>query len=38
MMMKVNDVVQKIPMTYRDSQVSCIVVMMVVANVEYLPS
>ena len=37
-MMNMYDDVPKIPMTYRDSLVSCIVVMMVVLDVEYLPS
>ena len=32
------DDIPKLPMTYRDSPVSCTVVMMVVVNVEYLPS
>ena len=31
--MKMHDVVLKIPMTYRDSPVSCTVVMMVVVDV-----
>ena len=34
--MKMNDVVPKLPMTYRDSPVSCAVIMMVVVDVEYL--
>ena len=38
LMMNMQDVVPKIPMTYRDSPVSSTVVMMVVADVEYLPS
>ena len=37
-MMKINDDVPKLPMAYRDSPVSCTVVMMVVVDVEYLPS
>ena len=37
-MMKMYDDVPKIYMTYKDSLVSCIVVMMVVVDVEYLPS
>ena len=35
--MKMYDDVPKLPMTYRDSPISCIVVMMVVVDVEYLP-
>ena len=38
LMMKMHDVVLKIPMKYRNSLVSCTVVMMVVVDVEYLPS
>ena len=38
LMMKMHDVVPKISMTYRDSSVICTVVMMVVVDVEYLPS
>ena len=38
LMMKMHDVVPKLPMTYRDSPVCCTVVMMVVVDVEYLPS
>ena len=38
LMMKMYDDVLKIPITYRDSPVSCIVVMIVVVDVEYLPS
>ena len=30
--------VPKLPMTYRDSPISCTVVIMVVVDVEYLPS
>ena len=37
-MMKMYDFVPKLPMTCRDSPISCTVVMMVVVNVEYLPS
>ena len=37
-MMKMYDDVPKIPMTYIDSPLSCTVVMMVVVDVEYLPS
>ena len=37
-MMNMHDVAPKIPMTYRDSPVSCTVVMMVFVDVEYLPS
>ena len=37
-MMNMYDDVPKLPMTYRDSPVSFIVVMMVVVDVEYLPS
>ena len=37
-MMKMYDDVSKIPMTYRDSPVSCRVIMMVVVDVECLPS
>ena len=36
--MKMHDVVPKIPLTYRDSPVTYVVVMMVVSDVEYLPS
>ena len=36
--MKMHDVVPKLLMTFRDSPVSCTVVMMVVVDVEYLPS
>ena len=32
------DDVPKLPMTYRDSPVNCTVVMMVIVDVEYLPS
>ena len=38
LMMKMHDVVPKIYMTYIDSPDSCTVVMMVVVDVEYLPS
>ena len=38
-MMKMYDVVSKLPMTYRVSPVNCIVVIVVVSTmVEYLPS
>ena len=37
-MMKMYDDVPKLNMTYRYSLVSCTVVMMVVVDVEYLPS
>ena len=37
LMVKMHDVVPKLHMTYRDSPLSCIVVMMVVVDVEYLP-
>ena len=37
-MMKINDDVPKLPMTYRDSPISCTVMMMVIVDVEYLPS
>ena len=37
-MMNMYDDVLKISMTYRDSLVSCTVVMMVVVDVEHLPS
>ena len=37
-MMTMYDDVPKLPMTYRDSPVNCRVVMMVVVDVEYLPS
>ena len=36
--MKMYDDVPKLPMAYRDSQGNCRVVMMVVVDVEYLPS
>ena len=36
--MKMHDIVPKLPMPYRDSLVSCTNVMMVVVDVEYLPS
>ena len=36
--MKMYDDVPKLPMTYRDSPVICTVVMMVVDDVEYVPS
>ena len=36
--MKMHDVVPKLPMTYSDSPVSFIVVIMVFVDVEYLPS
>ena len=36
--MKMKDDVPKLSMTYRDSPVSCTVVVTVVAVVEYLPS
>ena len=37
--MKMHDVVPKLPMTYRDSPVTCtVVVVVVVDDVEYLPS
>ena len=38
LMMKMHDVVPKLPMRYRDSPISCTIVMMVVVDVEYLPS
>ena len=38
LMMNMHDGVPKLPMTYRDSLVSCTVVMMVFVDVEYLPS
>ena len=38
LMMKMPDVVPKLPMTYRDSPISCTIVMMIVADVEYLSS
>ena len=38
LVMKMYDDVPELPMTYRDSPVSCTVVMMVVVDVEYLPS
>ena len=38
LMMKMHDVVPKLPMTYRDSPVSFTVVIMVVLDWEYLPS
>ena len=37
-MMTMSDDIPKLPMTYRDSPVSCTVVRMVVVDVEYLPS
>ena len=37
-MMKMYDDIPKLPMTYRDSPVICTHVMMVVVDVEYLPS
>ena len=36
--MKMHDVVPKLPMPYRDSPVSCTVVTVVAADIEYLPS
>ena len=36
--MKMHDVVPKLPMTYRDSLVKRIVVAVVAADIEYLPS
>ena len=38
LMMNMYDDVPKLPMTYIDSPFSCTVVMMVVVDVEYLPS
>ena len=38
LMMKMYDDFPKIPMTYRDSPVICTIVMMVVVDVEYIPS
>ena len=38
LMMKMHGIVPKLPMTYRDSLASCAVAMMVVVDVEYIPS
>ena len=38
LIMKMHDVVPKIPMTYRDSPVSCTFAFVVAADEEYLPS
>ena len=37
-MMKINDDVPKLPMKYRDTPLSCTVVVAVATVVEYLPS